>query len=128
YVLRFQRDEGEGRVVEADVDCDERRTRVLRVELDHRRHVDPAEIVDTAGDADRDVGRAFAGVDLHVEPGILVVALRLRNKERGVSALDDPVHHYFDVFFLGRLGTHLDGESEENYCGKREGTLDTRAD
>src|SRR5262245_49717878 len=79
-VFGLERDEGEGRIVEADVDGNERRTRILRVELDHRRHVDPAEIVDTPGDAHGNVGGALTGVYLNVEPIILVVAFRLRNE------------------------------------------------
>jgi hypothetical protein len=76
---------------------------------------DPTELVDAAGDGDSDIGGAFSGVDgVHGHAVGLEVPLVLRDEERRVRSLDDPIHHDLDV-----LGFRLGGDHGRN--GKDEG-------
>ena len=95
-------DDRKRRLVEADIDREKRRRRVRGVETNEGGHVDPAELVGAAGDADRHVGGSAAGVDgIGGDAFGFEVALLLRDEERRMRALDDPVQHDLDVLHLG---------------------------
>ena len=92
------RDHGKGRRVEAHVDGEQGRSRIRGVEADHRGQVDPAELIHAPGDRDRDIGGALSGIDcVHGHPLLLEVSLVLRDEERCVGALNDPIHHDLDI-------------------------------
>src|SRR5262249_11341927 len=90
--------------------------RILRIEQDHRWHIDPAELVGAAADGDGHIGGAVTfvdGVDRYAR--VLEVSLLLRNEEGRVGALDDPIERDLDVLDVGMGG--CEGRRDEcNDC------------
>jgi hypothetical protein len=101
-VCVLARDDGERSLVEADIDGDQWRSGILRVEPHQRGHIDPTEMVGAARHADRNVGRAASGVDrIDADALRLVIPLVLRDEERRMRALNHPIQHDPDVLGLG---------------------------
>src|SRR5262249_31453191 len=108
------RDNCQRRLVEADVDGGEGGSRVRRVGPEHRKQVNHTALVEAAGDGDGDIGGTFSGVDgVHDHAFRLEVPLVLRDEERRVCSLDDPIHHDLDVLRFRLGGDHgHDGKDE----------------
>ena len=77
-----------------------RRGRVVGVELHQRRQVGEAHVVGARGHARDRAARAVAGVDHHVQPLGLEVALGHRHQEQRRRAFEAPVELELDGGFL----------------------------